>query len=90
MHGEDTNPQFLGHAEYGLSTMPVIDQTDSSGRQERLNVMKNIQDAGYVPVILAEKAESGEGEGIAKTSAKFSFDLLYHFLAAPALSLTSS
>lgn len=52
--------------------------------------MKNIQDAGYVLAILAEKVESGEGEGIAKTSAKFSFDLLYHFLAAPALSLTSS
>lgn len=25
MHGEDTNPQFLGHAEYGLSTISVID-----------------------------------------------------------------
>lgn len=59
---------------------PIIgfkDEADGFGRIERSNVMKNIQNAGYVSAIQAVRAEKVVREDIAKTSAKFSFDPSY-------------
>lgn len=59
---------------------PIIgseDEADGFDRIERLNVMRNIQNAGYVSAIQAVRAEKAVREDMAKTSAKFSFDPSY-------------
>lgn len=57
MHGEGTNLPFFFRTcrvrfiQNSDDKGGVEDEANSSGRRERLNVMKNIQDAGYVSTI---------------------------------------